>query len=313
MQKTIVSFGEILWDLLPDGARLGGAPFNFVYRANCLGERGLIVSRLGRDKLGEEAFRTVSTLGMETAFLQWDEKHPTGTVKVSFDKANNPDYVIIPGVAYDYIETTPQLLEAAATADCICFGTLAQRRPESRRTCRELLAVAGNAVKLLDINLRKDCYSAATVTSSLEEADVLKLNEQEAFALKPLLGLTEDGLPEIARELMEKYSPVTCVITLDERGALAVSAGGETVYVPGYRVALVDSLGSGDAFTAGFIYKYLRGLPLAECCVYGNALGAIVATQKGGTAPLCAEEVMDFLRADKERIRQPDLERFAIE
>mgnify|MGYP000032264469 CR=1 FL=1 len=127
MRKTILSFGEILWDLLPGGAKLGGAPFNFACRAGHLGDRAVMVSRLGRDQPGKEAFDQIRSLGMETIGVQWDDDHPTGTVEVSFDADGNPDYVIIPDVAYDYTEATDELIALAASADCVCFGTLAQR------------------------------------------------------------------------------------------------------------------------------------------------------------------------------------------
>ena len=127
IQRTVLAFGELLWDLLPDGMTLGGAPFNFAYRVNCLGDRGLIVSRLGRDDLGRQAVDKIVALGMAATFVQWDRRHPTGTVQVSFDPQGRPDYVIVPDVAYDRVEVSPGLLAAAREADCICFGTLSQR------------------------------------------------------------------------------------------------------------------------------------------------------------------------------------------
>jgi fructokinase len=127
MCKTIFSFGEILWDRLPNKTNLGGAPFNFTYRVNSLGNKGLMISRLGKDDLGQKAFDKVAELGMDRRYIQWDEKRSTGTVDVFFDENNNPDYVINPGAAYDNIQISGELLEDVVSAECFCFGTLAQR------------------------------------------------------------------------------------------------------------------------------------------------------------------------------------------
>jgi fructokinase len=302
MQKTILSFGEILWDMLPTCTKLGGAPFNFIYRTNCLGERGIMVSRLGRDELGEQAMKMIRKLDMNTTYIQWDDERPTGTVKVSFDEDNNPDYVIIPKVAYDYIRTTDELLAIAAEADCLCFGTLIQRDYRSRQTLYQIIQVADRAIKLLDINLRKDCYSLGTVTASLEKADVLKLNDDEAAQLAKMLKLRSSCIDKVSEELLRRYHLACCVVTLGDRGAFAISADGAKSYIPGYEIELVDSLGAGDAFTAGFIHKYLRGAPLGECCRYGNAMGGIVATREGGTSPVSENDVSYLMSSDRRRI-----------
>jgi len=171
MTKIIMAFGEVLWDILPSCVVLGGAPFNFVYRVNCLGDTGLMVSRLGRDDLGRQACDKVVSLGLDTVLLQRDDDAPTGTVQVSFDADNNPDYVIVPDVAYDRIVFTDALRQAAARADGLCFGTLIQRSEASRATLAEVLQRTPRALKLLDINLRKDCYDPGSVAFSLQEAD----------------------------------------------------------------------------------------------------------------------------------------------
>ena len=132
MKKRVFAFGEVLWDILPTATILGGAPFNFVYRVASLGDEALMISRLGRDELGRKAHDMIIKLGMGATYIQFDEELPTGTVEVSFDADNNPDYIIIPEVAYDRVEFTGDLAEALRKANCICFGTLAQRAPASR-------------------------------------------------------------------------------------------------------------------------------------------------------------------------------------
>ncbi len=306
MPKTILAFGETLWDLLPTGAMLGGAPFNFAYRINTLGDRGLMVSRLGKDDLGRKAGAQIAALGMEQEYLQEDPAHPTGTVRILFPPGSDPDITILPDVAYDYIEVTEPLLTLAASADCLCFGTVAQRAPTSRRTLYRLLDTAANSLKVLDINLRRDCYTQETITQSLQRADMLKLNEGEARTLAEFYGLNRDSLPEFAAEMLERWSLSCCVVTLGERGAFAASVEGEQVYDPGYKVTLVDPLGSGDAFTAGFIHAKLQGQSLGECCRSGNLLGAMVAGQEGATGLLTAEAIARFAAGPVERLVDPD-------
>lgn len=309
MKKTVVAFGEILWDLLPSGPKLGGAPFNFAYRVNSLGDSGVIASRLGRDELGSKAYDQVLSLGMDTSYIQWDETAPTGTVEITLDANKNPDYFIVPTVAYDNTELREPLLDAARTADCLSFGTLMQRTPTARKTLESLLDASKNPVKLLDINLRKNCYTTDTITKSLEHANVLKLNDDEARYLAGLFDLPEDSVA-FSDAIIRKFSVDCCVITFGERGAFGTSAGNKKAYVPGYEVDVVDSCGAGDAFAAGFIYRYLRGQPLRDCCELGNAMGAMVAAQPGATIPVSREEIDQFVRADHARTSEPSLESF---
>lgn len=301
MKTSVLAFGEILWDLLPSCVVLGGAPFNFTYRVNSLGDMGRMVSRLGRDDRGRQAYDQVLALGMDTALLQWDDASPTGTVRVSFGADNNPDYVIIPDVAYDRIEFTDALAKAAEAADCLCFGTLAQRSAASRETLAQLLESAAQAMKMLDINLRKDCYDRESVIFSLRKADVLKLNEDEAHALGEMLGIAHDTLTGFCEAIVSEWALRFCLVTLGEKGAFGMSAEGERTYAAGHPIALVDSLGSGDAFTAGFVHKLLRSAALAEAVRFGNALGAIVATQTGATAPIAQVDINAFLARDMGR------------
>ncbi len=310
MAKSVLAYGETLWDLLPGGAQLGGAPFNFAYRVQSLGDLAHIVTRLGKDELGRRAAARIDDLGMDTRFVQWDREAPTGTVEVDLDDPNNPDFYIVPGVAYDHIEVTDELRDAAAEADCLCFGTLIQRTETSRDTLEELLGEAGGAVKLLDINLRTDCYDRHTVTESLKHSDVLKLNDAEVAELDEMLELGTADAPEFAELMIEEWALSDCVVTFGERGAFAASAEGQQVYCPGYRVGLVDTCGSGDAFSAGFVHRLLRGHLLAECCELGNALGALVATRDGATAPISLDEVQEFLEQEHERIAEPGLSGF---
>ena len=310
MRKTVLSFGETLWDLFPSGPALGGAPFNFACRLHSLGERAIIVTRLGRDGHGRKALEQIAALGMDASHVQTDDHHPTGVVKVTLDGKRNPDFLIVPDAAYDFIDVTGKLLELAAGADCFCFGTVAQRAPVSRSALHRLLEAAGAAVKFLDINLRPDCFFRETITESLRKANVLKMNLSEAHYLAELFEISISSLPDFCAEIMEGWSLSCCLVTMGEHGAFAASVDGKKVYVPGYSIRVVDTCGSGDAFAAGFIHEYLRSKPLADCCRLGNALGAMVAMQRGATTSLSIEEVRHFLKAKHRRFHEPSLRNF---
>jgi fructokinase len=299
MGYTVVSFGEVLWDLLPSGPVLGGAPFNFAYRLTSLGDRGLMASRLGRDERGRAAFSLMGELGMDRSLIQWDDGRPTGTVLVTLDAAGSPDYHIVPDVAYDFMDPAPELMSASASADCICFGTLAQRRAESRAALRGALAGFRGRCVLLDLNLRRDCWTPQSVRSSVEAAGVLKLNDAELNVLAGIYELGDRGIPGQARRLLERTRLTTVVVTLGEGGAYALSGGGDSAYAPAFATTLVDTVGSGDAFTAGFIHGLLEGWPLSRCVTNGNALGALVAGQRGATQPLAGAEITAMLSGKK--------------
>jgi fructokinase len=295
MEKTakfkIAAFGEVLWDLLPDASILGGAPFNFTCRINSLGNEGVMISAVGKDALGKKVLKAISELHISDQYIQINSDHPTGTVNVFFDEFNNPDYEIIKNVAYDFITYNDSLEKLIMQSDCICFGTLAQRNPASRQTLGELLKRFRGKYRFYDLNLRKDCYSDEIIISSLRNADILKLNKQEAYKIKDILRLDKEGLAEISKELIKKYQLQYCVITLEEYGSLAVSSEGEVVYNPGFKVKLADPLGAGDAFSAGFLDTLLKGKSLKEASESGNQLGAMVATRKGATHMISREEL----------------------
>ncbi|MFN3485480.1 MAG: carbohydrate kinase family protein [Planctomycetota bacterium] len=299
--KTVLAFGEALWDLLPSGPALGGAPANFAYRLSAFGDRALLVTRLGRDEPGRRAAERLRELGLDLSLVQWDDRRPTGTVPVTIDARGIPEFTITPDVAYDAIEAAPELLAVASGADAVYFGTLAQRSAVSRETLWRVLAAAPRAVKFLDLNLRKDCFTPETIDASLSAADVLKLNESEAEFVARTFGLAAGGPPATAESILDRWPLRCCVVTLGERGAVAVSRQGRAE-VPGWKVRVVDTVGSGDAFSAGFLGAYLRERPLEECLFRGNVLGALVAAQAGATEPIGPEDIRRFL--EREGIRE---------
>jgi fructokinase len=303
MEYTIAAYGEALWDLLPTGPVLGGAPLNFAYRAVSLGNRGGIVSRLGTDELGEKTLQQMRSLGMEAVYIQRDGGHPTGTVNVRLDEAKNPDYDIVQNVAYDYIEKTAIIEDLIKKSDCLCFGTLIQRSKVSRCTLIDLIDLFSGQYILLDINLRRNCYTREIIISSMDRANVLKLNDDEALVLAEIYGISDNRIDRIVEALVRKADLRYCVATLGSRGALGVSREKEIVYLPTYHVNIQDTCGAGDAFTAGFIHSLLGDKPLRDAIRFGNAMGALVAGQEGATQPVRQEEIQELMEKNRpERI-----------
>ncbi|MBW7995492.1 MAG: carbohydrate kinase [Candidatus Glassbacteria bacterium] len=310
MPHKILSFGEILWDLLPDGPVLGGAPFNLAYRLAELGEHALIASRVGDDDLGSSALIAAQKLGVDTSLVQSDPDRPTGTVEVKLS-GGEPEFRIVSGVAFDWIELTAGLDDAAAGADCICFGSLSQRAEISRKTIQTLLYCHLKVLTFCDINLRRDCYSADTVEDSLLRADIFKLNETEVPEVSAILFDEQLSPQTFARQVLEQFNPRTVLVTLGERGVLAVTGNTDPVYVPGYRVQVVDTVGSGDAFSAGFLHRFLAGDTLAGSCDFGCRLGALVSARKGGTAAV-EQQALESFGKEEEKIADPRFREYGV-
>lgn len=291
----IAAFGELLWDLLPTGKVLGGAPANFIYRINSFGDEGTLLSRVGNDKAGREARIALKRLNVSDENIQTDYSFPTGSVKVKIDEFGNADYNIITDVAYDHMEINAEMIDAFRDADCVCFGTLVQRYGISKNTLRELVHESPDVVKFLDINLRKKCYTATTVEDSLKMANILKTNDDELMLTKNLLGLKSKHLKDLALETIEKYNLDILLCTLGQNGAFCLTKDDVFHYDPGYQVSLGDTVGSGDAFSAGFVHYYMNGHSIDEALKFGNAAGAMVAKTTGATAMVDKEEILNFM------------------
>lgn len=283
-RHIIVGLGEILWDLFPDGTtQLGGAPSNFAYIANLLGEHAVVASRVGNDALGEAARSKLEGLALDATFLQLDSSHPTGTVKVQVDPDGQPRFEIIQSVAWDYLEWTPEWRGLARQAHAVCFSSLAQRVFESRQSIRAFLRATGpQTVRVFDVNLRQDFYSAEVVIESLRCSDVVKLNHEELPRVMQLLGLPYGDERSAAERLRSEYDVKLVSVTRGARGSLLVGERGSHEH-PGFKVEVKDTVGAGDAFTAGLVYCYLRHASLAVMNETANRLGAWVAGHAGGT------------------------------
>lgn len=301
MPKRIAAFGELLWDFLPTGKVLGGAPANFIYRINSFGDQGTLLSKVGNDKAGREARETLRNLGLSDENIQTDYEFPTGSVKVKIDGNGIPDFNIITDVAYDHIEINAEMIDAFSQADCVCFGTLVQRYGISKNTLRELVHEAPDVIKFLDINLRKKCYTAASVEESLRMTNILKTNDEELLVTKELLGLKSENLKDLAKEAIEKFNLEIILCTLGSNGAFCLTQDDSFHYDPGYQISLGDTVGSGDAFSAGFVHYYMNGFEIEEALRFGNAAGAMVATTTGATSPVSKEQILDFMTIPQNR------------
>jgi fructokinase len=288
----ILGIGELLWDLLPEGPRLGGAPANFTVMAGRLGSRAAILSRIGRDDLGRKAVDLLDPLPADTEFLQVDPAHETGRVTVEF-KDGQPQFAIHEPAAWDFLELSDEWVRLAERADAICFGSLAQRSLESRQTIQTLAAQAkAKCVRVFDVNLRAPFYSSEVVQESLELASVMKMNDAEVPLVLGLLGLQafnpEDpaALRSGAEKLLEEFPTLQMVaVTRGGCGSLLVTRQACHDH-PGISVKVADTIGAGDAFTAAMITYMLRGADLATLNEAGNRWGGWVASQSGAMPQL---------------------------
>jgi fructokinase len=280
-QYVIVGLGELLWDIFPNGKQLGGAPANFAYYASVLGNEGIIASRLGRDSLAQEAIECVQQLGLSSEFIQLDSDLPTGTVAVTVDAAGQPEFSIRENVAWDYLDWSESWRALAINADAVCFGSLAQRAQSSRNTIRRFIeATRRDALVVFDANLRQGFYSSQLLAESLHLSRIAKLNEQELYHFDKLLNLKGSSVEKSARILLKSYDLELVCVTRGGDGSLLVTAS-QTHEHRGLPVAVVDTVGAGDAFTAVLTDFYLRGRSLDTIGDAANRMGAWVATQKG--------------------------------
>jgi fructokinase len=288
----VLGTGELLWDMLPSGKRLGGAPSNFSVMAGRLGNHSAILSRIGRDDLGREVVHQLDPLPADTSFLQVDRIHETGRVTVALNNGQ-PEYTIHKPVAWDFLELSDEWVRLAERSDAICFGSLAQRSVESRQTIQALAAqTPSRCIRIFDVNLRPPFYSSEVVQESLELASVVKMNDAEVPIVLALLGLSveDDGLPQNLRRSAERFlaefpTLEMVAITRGAHGSLLVRRD-EWHEHPGFPVNVVDTIGAGDAFTAAMTHYLLRGAELQVLNEAGNRWGGWIASQSGAMPPL---------------------------
>lgn len=277
MKKVIVGIGEILWDMLPSGKALGGAPANFAYHAGRLGAEGWAVSAVGDDALGHEIMDLVSEKKLHTLIAVTDK--PTGTVQVELDAAGVPSYNIMEDVAWDNIPFTAQMEDLAKRADAVCFGSLVQRMASRDSVLRFVKAMRADALKVFDINLRQHYYSKEVIEESLRLSDILKINDEEIRTVSDMFGLGADDAAA-CRALISSYGLKLVILTKGAAGSEVITPD-EVIPQSVGHVDVVDTVGAGDAFTAAFTVAYLRGDSLADAQRLATETASYVCSRKG--------------------------------
>ncbi len=294
-KKKILCVGETLWDLLPEGARAGGAPMNVALHLKKFGVEVRFAGRIGDDHLGDDLKNYLEQQGLDTGLLQVDDKFPTGTAEVHLGSdGNNVRFEIVDNVAWDRIKLSEELKNAVNKADVIIYGTLASRQSVTRRTILNILK-NNSCLKLIDVNLRAPYYNKEVVEKLLESASIVKLNNDEIKVIAGWYG-KDYGEKELAQWFSEKYHCEIICVTRGAAGALIYSRG-EFLEHSGFKVDVKDTVGSGDAFLAGFLAKYLSGESLDISLEYACATGALVATMTGATPTYKQSEILKIIKS----------------
>ncbi len=281
-RPIVIGIGEFLWDVLPDGKKAGGAPVNFAYHASQHGVDGWAVSAVGYDDLGDELVAVAEAHGIALMVERVD--YPTGTVQVTLNNGS-PDYDICRNVAWDHIPLTERALQLARKASAVSFGTLAQRSPVSRATTKALVAATpADALRVYDINLRKDFYSEQLIRDSLDMADIFKINDEELETVKRMFGLGDLSADDACRRIIERFGLKMLVLTGGaEFSSIYTSESVSTLPTP--RVEVADSVGAGDSFSGALIATLLTGGSIAEAHRAAVETAAYVCTRSGAWTP----------------------------
>jgi fructokinase len=288
----VLSIGEILWDVFPDGERLGGAPFNFAAHAARLGHQALMISGVGDDGRGRRALDQAAALGLTTEYIRVMPDQPTGYVTIALDHAGQPSYTIHRPAAYDFPLLGDAEIKAFSSgpADWLYFGTLQQTSEPARALLMRLVREGCACKRFYDVNLRRDCYTGPLVAELMAQADIVKLNEGEMCHVAALCGLPAGSVAEFAREGGLRYGWLGTVVTRGEHGC-TLWLEGQVVESAGHRIEVADAVGAGDAFAAAFLHGYASGWNAAGIADFANRVGALVASRRGAIPSWTTAEV----------------------
>lgn len=290
----VTSFGEVLWDTFPDGKKvLGGAPLNVIVRLRQLGLDAKMISRCGDDEDGRELLRQIQSKGVHTDLIQIDPQYATSQVKISLDTNGSASYEIVYPCAWDKIHASQAALDCVAQSDAFVYGSLSVRDEVSRQALQTLIQAA--PYRVFDVNLRKPFYDADLLLTMMKQADVLKLNDDELYELAPLFGSPYHGLAQHAHYLAQLTQTAHLCVTLGSHGAIYLREG-ELFSHQGYRVEVVDTVGAGDNFLAGFVYQLLQNAEPNEILAFACALGALAANRNGATPDISKAEILSFIQ-----------------
>jgi len=295
--KKILSFGEILWDKLPSGPKPGGAPMNAALHLAQLGYKPKLASSVGNDDDGRKLKKFVEQAGIDTSLVQTNNELPTSEVLVTLDSENNATYEIVEPVAWDQIIITPELEKTANEAEIIIYGSLAARNKTTRDTIISLLK-NNKAIRLMDVNFRPPYDTREVVEQLIKYADIVKMNEDELFKLKKWNNVEITNLKALIKWFSNHYKVSQVCVTRGKKGAVIYDQG-LVVEHPGFLVKTIDSVGSGDAFLAGFIHCFIEENNLQETVSYASALGAFVATRQGATPEYQFEDINEIMNNGK--------------
>lgn len=287
----VVGIGEALWDVLPEGKKIGGAPANFAYHVSQFGLESRVVSAVGEDKLGMEILENFREKKLNCMIET--VPYPTGTVQVSLDAEGVPCYDIKEGVAWDNIPYTPALEGLAKQTKAICFGSLAQRSVVSRETINRFLDAMPNedTLKIFDINLRQGFYTKEILCNSFRKCNVLKINDEELVTVSRMFGYPGIDLQDKCWILLAKYNLKMLILTCGVNGSYVFTPG-EVSFVETPKVEVADTVGAGDSFTAAFVASILKGKTVREAHLLAVKTSAFVCTQNGAM-PVLPEYVKE--------------------
>ncbi|WP_290535166.1 carbohydrate kinase [Alistipes sp.] len=287
----IIGLGEVLWDMLPEGPKIGGAPANFAWHMAQFGYDAIAASAIGNDADGDAILLDFNERGLRADLAR--VAYPTGRVEVHLDREGIPQYEILTDVAWDHIPCTERLRELARNARCICFGSLAQRSEVSRHTITALLdETPREALRVFDINLRQKFYDRSVVVESLKRCSILKINDEEAIVVARMLGMDSRDIFRTAEQLRCDFGLQAAILTCGSRGSHVFHEGGVSdLTTP--KVEVADTVGAGDSFTAGFCAARLHGCDIAAAHALAVKVSAYVCTCKGAT-PRLPEELTRF-------------------
>jgi fructokinase len=285
-RPVVIGAGEALWDVFPDAEHFGGAPANVALHAAALGAEAWLVSAVGRDARGDAALARLDAAGVRRTTVAQLSERPTGVVRVSLREGGQPAYEIAAEAAWDYVPWSRAVHQVVERADAIVFGSLAQRSPISRATIRRAVAATReSAWRLFDVNLRQSYYDAEVLTTSLELANAVKLNEEEFPIVAGLVGLRGTAPQDLLRALCERFALKLVALTRGACGSLLVTPDA-VCESPAPRAIVVDTVGAGDAFTAALLIGLLAGRSLEEVGRRANEVASYVCSQPGATPPI---------------------------
>lgn len=277
MNKLVVGIGEILWDMLPSGKALGGAPANFAYHASRLGAEGFAVSAIGDDALGHEILEMLNGKNLKNIISVVN--YPTGTVEVTLNEKGVPSYIINEGVAWDHIPFTAEMKSLAERTDAVCYGSLVQRFESRKSVLSFIRSVKPDALKIFDANLRQHYYSRELLDESLKLADILKINDEEIRVFEELFDLGNDDAAA-CKLLIDKYDLRLVILTRGAEGSEVITKK-EVIPQKAAEAKVIDTVGAGDAFTAAFVVAYLRGDSLSDAQSFASDTAAYVCSCNG--------------------------------